>query len=251
MTPENSKASRVVWFFAGITTAGMIFFASMYFFAPKTVVQRAMSIDKTNAPPPRLDPSKPFQVVTEPSPNATPPPPKGFVIDSAAPKPAVPNTFTFKDAQPKAPPVAELSDTPPDTAPRTNEFGDAKVTPAPTAVWWRDNNGIHFLTPSPPAQSTVTPSLTANDVSRIEAPAQAYDEASRELEIERLDNMLQWSLDNAQLEAMSQSLDNARRESESSWESFKLNQNLQNLDWDVSDLKHSIDQARLQQPLNR
>jgi len=42
MTPENSKASGAMWLLTGITTAGMFFFATLYFLTPKTVPQREM-----------------------------------------------------------------------------------------------------------------------------------------------------------------------------------------------------------------
>jgi hypothetical protein len=265
MTPENSKASGAAWFLTGITTAGMIFFASLYYFAPKTVVQRAVSgpIDKTNAPPvaelsdtppakPKWDDTKPFsdadvglksspaktdifdEVAATPltpaqrlkappktsgfnlsllEPEPAPPPPNGFVIDSAAPKPAASKTFTFEVAQPKTPAIQEFPD-------------ETPTKTARTAGWWSDSNGIHFLTPSPATQPNVTPVLTADDLSRIEAQAQALDEARRE----QNDLLLKWSLEDAQLD-----------------QQWLIESDLQNLNWSVQGVKDSIDWASLQQ----
>jgi hypothetical protein len=114
MNSENSKTSRAVWFLTGITTTGMIFFASLYFFAPKTVVQQVASGPTVKT-------------------NALPPPPNGFVIDSAAPKPARPNPFDqFDSLKTRAAPA------------RTNEFGDVKVTPPPVAELSDEDVGLNL-----------------------------------------------------------------------------------------------------------
>lgn len=240
MNSENSKANGKVWFLAGITTAGMILFASLYFSAPKTVVLR---VSELQANPSGFDHSL---LVPEATAQKHAPSASEFLADVKAPF--------------KPPPASSLVADPASAPPKNpyDQFDD--LIPAKNGAWWSNSEGIHYLTggtkevtPTPTGRPNAplmlaesypfeTQTKALADAQRSEDQAQReYDELLARFAEEDAQRRQQQVIDiglmdlNRSVRDVSDSIDRA------SWQQS----------FDLQGIQNSIDQTRLDQSLNR